>query len=92
MTRYFFTTTLALAMMTSVAIAQTSSSSVTSTQSTIPPSAGMIGASSATRTQHTTNSDGEKTDSTTTHTTGTYITPSGNAVTTDKKTETTTIH
>jgi hypothetical protein len=91
MIKYGFLAATALAMMTGVAVAQTSSSSTTSTQSTTAPPAPLIGGSSASSTQQTTDSNGTSVSNTKTNQNGIGITPSGNLATTNKTTDTTTV-
>jgi hypothetical protein len=91
MIRSWLVATTALAMMTGVAVAQTSSSSTTSTHSTTAVPAPVVGQSSSTSTQRTTD-DGVVTDKTKTYTKGTTVSPSGDTDTTRKTTNTTTVH
>ena len=81
--------TMALAMMTGVALAQNSPSSTTSTQSTT--SAPVLGATSVSVTQRTTDSDGAVTELTQTSTSDSTDSPSGGSPTVRKTTETTTV-
>jgi hypothetical protein len=92
MIRSWLVAATALAMMTGVAVAQTSSSSTTSTQSTTPAPAQVYGGSSSSSTQQTTNSDGIVRDKTQTYSSGNTVTPSGDLATTHKSSETTSIH
>jgi hypothetical protein len=90
MIRNWLAATTALAMMTGVAVAQTSSSTTTSTQMTAPIPAPVYGGSSSSSSQQTTDSNGVQTDKTQTYTNGTTMTPSGTMSTTRKTTDTTT--
>ena len=83
--------TMALAMMTGVALAQNSPSSTTSTQSTTSAPAPLLGAISVSVTQRTTDSDGVVTERTQTSTSGSTDSPSGDSAPTWKTTETTTV-
>lgn len=91
MIRSYLAAATALAMMTGVAVAQTSSSSTTSTQSTTAIPAPVYGGSSSRETQQTTDSNGVVVDKTQTYSSGTAITPSGDLATTRKSSETTTV-
>lgn len=90
MIRTWLAATMALSMMTGVALAQTSTSSTTSTQSTTAVPALVPGTAGVTNTQQTTDSDGVVTDKTQTYTSGTTVAPSHELATTRKTTETTT--
>ena len=89
MIRTWLAATTALALMTGVAVAQTSSST-TSTQSTTAAPAPVYGGSSSSSSQQTTDSNGVQTDKTQTYTNGTTFTPSGAVSTTRKTTDSTT--
>jgi hypothetical protein len=89
MIKMWLAASMALALMTGVAVAQSSSSTTTSTQSATPVPAPMLGGSSATSSQQSTDSNGVVTDKTQTYTNGTTISPSGNLVTTKKTTDST---
>jgi hypothetical protein len=77
-------------MMTGMAVAQTSSSTMTSTQSTPTMPVPVIGGSNSSSSQQTTDSNGVVTDQTKTYSNGTTVTPAGNLGTTEKSTSTTT--
>ncbi len=91
MIRSWLVAATALAMMTGVAVAQTSSSSTTSTQSTTPTAAPVYGGSSSSSTQQTTDNNGVVRDRTQTYSSGSNVTPSGDLATTRKSSETTTV-
>ena len=91
MNKTWLAATMALAMMTGVALAQTSSSSTTTTQSTTAVPAPVYGGSSSSSSQQTTDSNGIQTDKTQTYTSGTTVTPSGDLATTRKTTDTVTV-
>jgi hypothetical protein len=91
MMKFCLAATAAFGIMTGVSLAQTSTSITTSTQSTTPAMAPTYGTSMDSSSQRTVDSDGVVTDKTKTYTTGTGITPSGDLLTTTKKTESTTV-
>jgi hypothetical protein len=91
MMKFCLAATAAFGIMTGVSLAQTSTSTVTSTQSTTPVIAPRPTTSMDSSSQRTVNSDGAVIDKTKTHTTGTGITANGDPVTTTKRTESTTV-
>ena len=90
MIRYSLAAAITLAMMTGAVLAQTSSSSVTSTQSTTSSPVPVPGVASVSNSRQTTDSNGVVTDETQTYTSGTTLAPTGPVATTRKTTETTT--
>lgn len=84
------TATTILALMSGLALAQTSTTSTTTTQTTAPVAVPMPGATTWSTSQRTTDVDGVTTDKTRAVTTGTTIAPNGDVATTRRTTETTT--
>ena len=91
MIRSWLVATTALAMMTGVAVAQTSSSSTTSTQSTTSVPSPVVSGRSSSSSERTVDSNGVVVDQTKTYTKGTTVSPSGDTDTTRKTTNTTTV-
>ena len=92
MIRSWLIATTALAMMTGVAVAQTSSSSTESTRSTTSVPSPAVSGSSSSSSERTVDSNGVVVDQTKTYTKGTTVSPGGDTDTTRKTTNTTTVH
>src|ERR1035437_1781669 len=82
MIRSWLVATTALAMMTGVAVAQTSSSSTESTRSTTSVPSPAVSGSSSSSSERTVDSNGVVVDKSKTYTKGTTVSPSGDVDTT----------
>jgi len=91
MIKTYLAATTILALMTGFAVAQTSSTSTTTIQTTAPIAAPPAGTTSWSTSQRTTDVDGVTTDKTRAVTTGTTVAPNGDIATTRRATETTTV-
>jgi hypothetical protein len=87
----YLAATVAFAMTAGLAVAQTSSSVTTTTQSIEPVPQPAQTSNVDTTIQHTVGRDGVVTDSSTTTTAGVAVSPAGGTVATKKTTETTTV-
>lgn len=85
------TATAILAMMTGLALAQTSSTSSTTTQTTAPIAAPAPAVTSWSDTQRTTTGDGVTTDSSHSAAKGTTVSPNGDVTTTRRSSDATTV-
>ncbi len=91
MIRFCLTAAAAFGIMTGVCLAQTSTSTTTSTQSTLPVTPPVYGSTENHSSERSVDSNGVVTDKTKTYTSGVGITPDGEAATIHQKTETTTV-